>query len=172
MGWQLKIEFVMFLHGIVIVMVTKIIFFFYFLQILVKIFSRLLKTSDSDYDGIFLYLPRVTDDICLLTDDTICRFLTNDDTKKSRWSHSWLLVRSHAFPTYFVPESENHRDDQRVDDIFRMVSIFKPGVKVEALSSQGSLCSSPHNPQSRHLVDCEDRCVQPLNIWLYCNCLV
>ena len=119
MGWQLKIEFVMFLHGILIVMVTIIIFFFYFLQILVKIFSRLLKTSDSDYDGIFLYLPRVTDDICLLTDDTICRFLTNDDTKKSRWSHSWLLVRSHAFPTYFVPESENHRDDQRVDNIFR-----------------------------------------------------
>ena len=118
-----------------------------------KIFSRLLKTSDSDYVGIFLYLPRVTDDICQLTDDTSCRFLTNDDTKKSRWSHSWLLVmRSHAFPTYFVPESENHRDDQRVNDIFRMVSIFKPGVKVEALSSQGSLCSGLHNPQSRHLV--------------------
>ena len=126
MGWQLKIEFVMFLHGIVIVMVTKIIFFFYFLQILVKIFSRLLKTSDSDYDGIFLYLPRVTDDICLLTDDTIWCFLTNDDTKKSRWSHSWLLaMRSHAFPTYFVPESENHRDDQRVDDIFRFFLWFQ-----------------------------------------------
>ena len=75
MGWQLKIEFVMFLHGIVIVMVTKIIFFFYFLQILVKIFSRLLKTSDSDYDGIFLYLPRVTDDICLFVFSLTIQFV-------------------------------------------------------------------------------------------------